>query len=274
MQSKFFLFLIGSLFFCSCASWKQVSYFQDIKSGDKDTIAYTKDITLKPFDKVSVIVNSKDPLLAAPFNLPIISSRVGSSGTGGGTLNNYNNQVSGYTVDAEGNIDFPVLGKIQVAGMNRDAVAQYIKNELILQEQIKDPVITIEFMNLSVSVLGEVSHPGRYTIDRDKFSILDAISVAGDLTINGKRANILVMRETNGVQTAYYIDLTSGKDIYSSPAFYLLQNDVIYVEPNDKRKRDSTVNGNNVISAQFWISITSLLATVTNTAFVIYYRNK
>ena len=122
--------------------------------------------------------------------------------------------------------------------------------------------MTVEFMNLCVSVLGEVNSPGRYGIDRDKTTIIDALSMAGDLTINGNRNNVTVLRQDGDVQRVYAIDLTSGRDIYSSPAYYLQQNDVIYVEPNEMRARQSTVNGNTIRSASFWISITSLVMSI------------
>ena len=118
-------------------------------------------------------------------------------------------------------------------------------------------------MNLTISVLGEVGKPGRYNIDRDKITLLEAISMAGDLTIYGKRDNVYVMRNEGGKQTSYQVNLLSAQDVYSSPAYYLQQNDVIYVEPNSVRARQSTVNGNNVRSTSFWISLASLLTTIT-----------
>ena len=147
--------------------------------------------------------------------------------------------------------------------MKREEIASYIKNELISKNLIKDPVVTVEFMNLAISVLGEVGKPGRYNIDRDKITLLDAISMAGDLTIYGKRDNVYVMRNEGGKQTSYRVNLLSAQDVYSSPAYYLQQNDVIYVEPNSVRARQSTVNGNNVRSTSFWISLASLLTTIT-----------
>ena len=147
--------------------------------------------------------------------------------------------------------------------MKREEIASYIKNELISKNLVKDPVVTVEFMNLAISVLGEVSKPGRYNIDRDKITLLDAISMAGDLTIYGKRDNVYVMRNEGGKQTSYQVNLLSAQDVYSSPAYYLQQNDVIYVEPNSVRARQSTVNGNNVRSTSFWISLASLLTTIT-----------
>jgi polysaccharide export protein len=228
--------------------------------GVKETIISPQEIKIQPEDKISILVNSKDPQLANLFNLPVITRQIGQTST---SSSGSNQGVSGYTVDAEGNIDFPVLGKIHVAGMKREEIASHIKNELISKNLVKDPVVTVEFMNLAISVLGEVGKPGRYNIDRDKITLLDAISMAGDLTIYGKRDNVYVMRNEGGKQTSYQVNLLSAQDVYSSPAYYLQQNDVIYVKPNSVRARQSTVNGNNVRSTSFWISLASLLTTIT-----------
>ena len=117
-------------------------------------------------------------------------------------------------------------------------------------------------MNLCISVLGEVNNPGRFNIDRDRVTILDALSMAGDLTIYGNRFKVMVMRQEGDVQRVYGVNLTSGKQIYTSPVYYLQQNDVVYVEPNEVRARQSTVNGNNVRSTSFWISLASLLTSI------------
>lgn len=138
-----------------------------------------------------------------------------------------------------------------------------IKEELISKNLVKDPVVTVEFMNLTVSVLGEVANPGRFNIDKDRLTLLDALSMAGDLTVYGKRENVLVQREENGKKTLYRVNLNSGYDLYASPVYYLQQNDIVYVEPNSVRARQSTVNGNNVRSTSFWLSLASLLTTIT-----------
>ena len=255
LASLIILFLISS-----CVSTKQISYFQDIQPGMPEQIITPLEIKISPEDKISIVVNSKDPLLADLFNLPIVTHRVGMSANS--SLSTAQ-QVSVYTVDIDGYIDFPVLGKIHIAGMNREKIAEYIKNELIAKELIKDPVVTVEFMNLSISVLGEVNKPGRFDIDRDKMTILDALSMAGDLTIYGKRENISVLRNKDGKQTSYQVNLCSTQNLFSSPVYYLQQNDVIYIEPNSTRARQSTVNGNNVRSTSFWVSLASLLATIT-----------
>ena len=146
--------------------------------------------------------------------------------------------------------------------MTREEVAVHIKQELKSHDLIKDPVVTVEFMNLSVSIMGEVNKPGRYNIDKDNLTILDALSQAGDLTIYGKREKVLVLRNENGMQRVYGVNLCSAGHLHSSPVYYLQQNDVVYVEPNNTRARQSTVNGNNVRSTSFWISLASLLTSI------------
>lgn len=242
----------------SCATPKNISYFQDLQPGESELlITEPVEIKIKPKDKLSILVNSQDPRLTNLFNLPILSQQIGVD-------NNYaqSRGLSGYTVDKNGCIDFPVLGEIKVQDMTREDVGAYIKKELVTRDLIKDPVVTVEFMNLSISVMGEVNKPGRYNIDRDHLTVLDAISMAGDLTIFGKREKVLVLRQEQGKQRVYGVDLNSGEHIYTSPVYYLQQGDVVYVEPNDTRKRQSTVNGNNVRSTSFWISIASLLTSI------------
>lgn len=254
------LIVLGALLLGACASTKKIAYFQDLLPGEGGfQVTSPIEIRISPEDKISIVVNSKDPQLADLFNLPVVGHRIGQTLT---TSMNQNQQISGYTVDSRGNIDFPVLGEIKVQGMNRAEVAAAIKSELVNRNLVKDPVVTVEFMNLNVAIMGEVNNPGRFSIDRDKITILDAVSMAGDLTIYGKRENVLVLRRTNGSQKVYRVNLCSAEQLYGSPAYYLQQNDVVYVEPNSTRARQSNVNGNNVISTSFWLSVASLLTTV------------
>lgn len=247
-----------ALLMSSCAA-PNVAYFNDLGNGQTENVMQTLDIRLRPDDKVSIVVKSKDPLLSDLFNLPIVSHRVGYSQTS--SLSS-SQQVSAYTVDRNGEIDFPVLGKVKVQGFRRDEVAEMIKKELIDRNLVKDPVVTVEYGNLGFSVLGEVNRAGRYTFDRDHMTILDAISMAGDLTIQGKREDVLVMRDVAGQRVTYRLNLQSGRELLQSPAFYLQQNDIVYVQPNKFRSRQTTVNGNNVLSASFWISVASLLTSI------------
>lgn len=257
------LFVASTVTLGSCGSSKEVVYFQDLRPGETEIkLPEVKAITVRPEDKISIIVNSRDPQLTDLFNLPYVSRQLGQSLRTNGVTASSNQGVSAYTVDAEGKIDFPVLGKIYVAGMKREEIAECIKNELIKENLVKDPVVTVEFANLCISVLGEVNSPGRFSIDRDRLTILDALSMAGDLTIYGNRSKVMVLRQEGDVQRVYGLNLTSGEHIYSSPAYYLQQNDVVYVEPNAVKARQSTVNGNNVRSTSFWISLASLLTSV------------
>ena len=257
------ILFVGVAALSSCGSSKQVVYFQDLKPGETEIkLPEVKAITVRPEDKISIIVNSRDPQLTDLFNLPIVSRQLGQSLRSGGGSVGTNQGVSVYTVDTDGKIDFPVLGKIYVAGMKREEIAEHIKGELVKENLVKDPVVTVEFANLCISVLGEVNNPGRFNIDRDRLTILDALSMAGDLTIYGNRYKVMVLRQEGDTQRVYGIDLTSGNHIYSSPAYYLQQNDVVYVEPNAVKARQSTVNGNNVRSTSFWISLASLLTSV------------
>ena len=264
MKCTISLLVMWLMLLTSCNSSKEVLYFQDLKSGN--SVAVTAEavaLKIQPEDKISIIVNSRDPQLMALFNLPRVNKQMGTMGSvSSTTLSSTGQDVLGYTVDKNGEIDFPVLGKIYVAGKTREAIAEYIKSELMRENLVKDPVVTVEYLNLCVSVLGEVNNPGRYNIDRDRTTILDVLSMAGDLTINGNRTNIMVMRQDGKNQRIYGIDLTQGNNIYSSPAYYLQQNDVVYVEPNDVRIRQSTVNGNTVRSTSFWISLISLAMSV------------
>ena len=256
-----FLLLSVACLLSSCSTSKNIVYFQDLHPGESEVvIADSLEIRVRPEDKISIIVNSRDPQLTDLFNLPYVTRQLGQSSLRGSV--GYNQGVSGYTVDDQGNIDFPVLGKIHVAGMKRVEIASYIKDELVSKNLVKDPVVTVEFMNLCFSVMGEVNAPGRFNIDRDRLTILDALSMAGDLTIYGNREKVLVLRQEGNTQRVYGVNLTSGEHIYTSPAYHLQQNDVVYVEPNSTKARQCTVNGNNVRSTSFWISLASLLTSI------------
>ena len=257
------LLMTGLALLSSCNASKEVVYFQDMRPGESEIkMPEVKSILVRPEDKISIIVNSRDPQLTDLFNLPYVSRQLGQSSFTGGMTRGTSQGVSGYTVDANGEIDFPVLGKIKVAGLQREDIAKYIKQELISRNLVKDPVVTVEFMNLCISVMGEVNTPGRFSIDRDRVTILDALSMAGDLTIYGNRSKVMVMRQEGDTQRVYGVNLISGAHVYSSPVYYLQQNDVVYVEPNHVKARQSTVNGNNIRSTSFWISLASLLTSV------------
>lgn len=260
---------VSALMLGGCSTPKNVAYFQDVDEVVVADAAQRQVIRVRPEDKLSIVVNSKDPALSSIFNLPVVSNRLGSnasvSGTGT-TLRNYSGQtsdgISNYTVSPQGTIDFPVLGTLKVEGMTRNELASFIKGELMGRDLLKDPVVTVEFLNVGFSVLGEVTHPGRFDLNRDNITILEALSLAGDLTIQGQRENVLVVRQEEGKIKTYRLDLTNGNEMMHSPAYFLKQDDVIYIEPNGVRKRQTTNNGNTVLSASFWVSCASLLTSI------------
>lgn len=258
-----------------CGVPKGVAYFQDMDPTVILETAQNAPIKVKPGDKLSIVVKSKDPQLSALFNLPVYSSRVGqgtSVNGSGAELRPYtgsqSESVASYTVSSSGDIDFPVLGTMKVAGMTRSELAGFIKGELMGRELVKDPTVVVEFLSTGINIIGEVNRPGRYDLNRDNLNIIEALSLAGDLTINGQRENVKVVRIEDGKVNTYVLNLTDAASLVKSPAFYLAQNDVIYVEPNAQRKRSSTVNGNNALSVSFWVSVASLLTSVVTTIAV------
>ena len=261
---KIILVAASVLLLGSCSTSKRIVYFQDLRPGESElALATPVEMKFQPKDKLSIIVSSQDARLSSMFNLPIVSQQVGQTTTSSSSASSSGSRgISGYTVDSDGNIYFPILGTLHVQGMTREGVATYIRGELQSRDLVKDPVVTVEFMNFTVDVMGEVNSPGRYSIDRDRYTVLDALSDAGDLTINGLRENVLVLRNEGGVQRVYGINLCSADHIYSSPAYYLQQNDVVYVEPNATKARQATVNGNTVRSTSFWFSLASFVTSI------------
>lgn len=257
-------YLFNILFAClclfllsSCNTSKKILYFQDIPINQSISIDNASDIVIAPKDLISIVVSSKDAQLATLFNLPRVSFLTANPQL----TEDLNRQTLGYVVDMNGNIDFPVLGSLKVGGLSRIQLSAMIKERLLTDNQIKDPVVTVDFLNLKVSVLGEVKNPGKYGIDRDQITILEAISMAGDLTIHGKRDGVFVIREKEGHRTTFKIDLRSS-DLFSSQAYYLQQNDVVYIEPNSARAGQSTINENSLKSVSLWMSVSSLVVTL------------
>jgi polysaccharide export outer membrane protein len=246
----------------ACSTPTNIAYIQDVREGTVLTPPAASAIRLKPMDQISIIVSCRDPQVAAMFNLPTYTRRIGEQSNLSSNLGSNTNGMSGYTVGSNGAIDFPIIGEVIIAGLTREQAADLIKERLVDSKQIKDPVVTVEFMNLGFSVLSEVVRPGRYAIDRDRFTVLDALSRAGDLTIDGQRENVTLLRNEGGRDEVYRINLLNAQSLYSSPAFYVQQGDIIYVTPNERRQRESTINGNTIRSTSFWISLSSLATSV------------
>ena len=249
MKTKLFFAAILAALFTSCKTPKDITYLQDVNPNVPIPTQMDGSIRFLSGDKLSIYVHSRDEKLMELFNL----SRTMTSGSASSQY--------AYTVDKDGNIDFPVLGAVKVQGLTRTEVAKTIKDRLMNEDLCKDPVVTVEFYNMNFSVLGTVGGAGVQAITKDKITLLEAIAMASDLQIEGIRKNVLVMRQEGDQQIPYRVDLTSAESIYNSPVYYIRQNDIIYVEPNAKNKRNSTVMGSSAYTPAFWIStITSLIS--------------
>lgn len=257
-----------------CKPPQDVAYFQDTDAVSAIMLAPEKTITVRPEDKLNIVVKTKDPEISEVFNLPIYGSRVGTVTPLNGTaeVRNYyaggTDGIATYTVSPQGTIDFPVLGVLKVAGMTRSELAGFIKGEIMGRQLAKDPQVTVEFVNTGINVLGEVEKPGRYDFNKDRISILEGLALAEDIKIDGKRTDVKVFREEDGQMKVYTLDITNAEKTMQSPGYWLQQGDVIVVSPNDRRKRETTVNGNNALSTSFWISVASLITTAVTTVGV------
>ena len=252
IQNCVFLCLIA--FLASCSAPKEVLYLQDIASIKEENIDKNYEVIIHKDDLLAILVNSKDPELALPFNMPVVTYQIGAQTTA-------QQRLLGYLVDQNGDIDFPILGKIHVEGLTRMQVTELIKQKLMSEDLIKDPIVTVQFLNFKVSVMGEVTRPGTFDISGDRITLREALSMAGDLTIYGRRDRVAVIREKDGKRRILYHDLRSS-EIFQSPCYYLQQNDIVYVEPNKAKTGQSRINSNNSVGV--WLSAVSVLASITS----------
>ena len=243
------------LAFASCKTSEKILYLQDLQTGDNFKVQAEKALDLLPGDKLSIIVTSSaTPKLAQQFNLPIVTIQAGSVNTSS------SNQVALYTIDESGCVDVPTLGRVKVSGISRSQAAQKIQ-DLLRESHLRDAVVTVNTYDQYITVLGEVTRPGRVAISKDNITLFEALGLAGDLTIQGRRDQIKVIREENGQLNSYFVDLRS-KDVFNSPVYNLKQNDIIYVSPNKVRIGQSTNNDNSVRSISTWLSVSSVLISL------------
>lgn len=261
------LALLLGLVSCNPETYKKINYLQDVQDNTSMSMKVNRGIIIQPQDQLSIIVTSRDPRMAIPFNLSVASYYAGSEISSTGA----SQRITGYVVSNEGDIQFPSLGALHVAGLNRWELQDLIKDRLNDEGLLKDATVTVEFLNFKVSVLGEVAAPGTYSVTGDKITILQALALARDLTIYGQRENVQVIREQNGKRQIYVMDLTNSS-IFDSPAYYLQQNDVVYVTPSKVRAGQGEINENYFKSGSFWISLASISMTTIN--FIIALSNR
>ena len=252
----------------SCSTVKDIAYFQNKIVNEPEAIDKHAGIVIQPKDMLSIVVSSRNPELVAMFNLPIVNYMAGTEMVISGSQQ----RLLGYVVDNNGLIDFPVLGPIDVAGLTRWELSELIKKKLLDGGLLTDAVVTVEFMNFKVSVIGEVNSPGTFTIQGDKVTVLQAISLARDLTIFGERENVTVIRERDGQRTMYEINLCDVS-MFNSPAYYLQQNDVVYVQPSAVKARQSTTDDKALRMTSIFVSGGSLLVSLASLIIGIVNMN-
>ena len=247
----------------SCVSYKKVPYFQNADQTNLSASRGIHDARIMPKDVLSISVTTPDREISSQFNQLVYNtmqaggSRSISSGSG---------SMMPYTVGTDGNINFPIIGKISVQGLTRreceDKIAGLVKP--YLSSDI-NPVVVVEFQSYTVTVLGEVSRPGAFNVNSEKYSILQALGAAGDMTIYGMRDNVLLIREdAKGEKTTHRLDLNDA-NVINSPYFYLQQNDVVYVQPNKAKAKNSDIGS----STSLWFSATSILISLTSLMYNI-----
>lgn len=253
--------------FSSCKSYKKVVYVQEAGQAVSLSAAAQEGVpapTIKNGDQLMITVNTPSPEAALPFNPSLIPDPTQLSGSNSRVTSTA--ALQNYLVDTKGEINFPVIGKMKVAGINKAELELLIRDKIYPRYLKEDPIVTVRYMNFKISVLGEVTRPGSISVTNERISIFDALSQAGDLSIYGRRENVLLIREdAEGKRTNYRINLTD-KDLIQSPYYFLQQNDVIYVEPNKQKARNSAFGTAETMSVSvvgIFISVASLIATLT-----------
>ncbi len=263
-QTSSIILLVVALLASSCVSQRKLSYLRDVTAASADSINQTytpqKENYITQGDLLSIFVNALDVEAVQAFNMPVanvqnLGARQVAAATGGGSL-------QGYWVDPDGNIDFPVLGKLHIQGMTTTMLKDTLTQ--LIGRSVKDPIININFMNFFVTILGEVKNPGRHAVSSQGMTIFDALGLAGDLTIYGKRNNVLISREVDGKMEFARLNLNE-QAIFASPYYYIRQNDVIYVEPNNAR----AISSQNI---PLYLSMITTLGSMA-TVIVSVYSN-
>ena len=251
------LLSIATALLSSCGSVKNVAYFQNSDSIDFNNSVYLYDARIMPKDVLSITVNTVNPEASAPYNLivrPTLSSTSSNVTSSGGSLQTY-------LVGNDGTIDFPVLGRLHVGGLSKAECETMIHDKLLpYLNAAENPVVTVRMSNYKISVIGEVNRPGMFTVSNEKINILEALAQAGDLTIYGVRNNVKLIRENaKGKKEIYRVNLNDA-NIISSPYYYLQQNDIVYVEPNKVKAKNSAIGQSTTI----WISVTGALVSLAS----------
>lgn len=249
-MKKNYFYLIICFILTSCVSNKDIVYFQGVEGIIDDS--KVMEVKIQPNDNLMILVSSPKVEVSDIFN------SVNRSETGNSTQESL--ALQGYIVDQNGYINFPILGTIKLGGLTKNEAIQVLQNKI--SEYVVDATVNIRFLNFRVTVLGEVNKPGVYTVTNEAISIPEALGLAGDMTIHGRRSNVLICREVNGQKQFHRIDMTSS-DIFSSPNYFLQQNDIVYVQPNKAKSSGAGYNQTLPIWTSVFSAIITIIAIVT-----------
>ncbi len=246
-----------------CSAVQRTAYMQDVQNDAAVTVAAEQQIRIKPFDRLFVVVTSKDPELAAPFNVMTSYNSLSNNPIGQTTVSSTNGlQVR--TVDSEGRLYMPIIGDIECVGKTRTELSELIAKKIVEGGYIADAAVNIQFADMKIFVMGEVARAGQFDVTRDQITLLEALAMAGDMTIYGNRTNVTVVRKESGQTKTYVVNLLDSR-CFTSPAYYLQQGDVVYVQPKKQRAATGEINQNR----SFWISIVSTLLSAASLVVTI-----
>lgn len=257
---KKILGLVASAILClllgSCGSGKNIAYFKNADTVDLSASKGLFDARIMPKDLLTITVSTTDPKASMPFNLSVTNTlnNTGSLYTGAGALQTY-------LVDNDGYINFPVVGAVKVGGLTKRQCETRIREKILpYMSKSENPIVTVKMASFKVAVAGEVKSPGIFNVDQEKISIMEALARAGDLTIYGKRDNVLLMREDSTGQKSFHRINLNDANLVNSPYYYLQQNDYIYVEPNKVQAQNSAIGS----SVTIWFSVLSVVTSVAS----------
>ncbi len=256
--------LVVSMIMAGCGSTKDVAYFKNSKDIDLSNSQYLYDARIMPKDQLTITVSTVDQNAALPFNLTVPTPYTAQS------RSSYSQaMLQMYLVDNEGNVNFPIIGTIHVGGLTKSEAEQMIQEKIKpYMSETENPIVTVRMPGYQITVMGEVTRPGTFTVSREKITILEALAQAGDLTIYGVRNNVKLIREdAQGRKAIYELNLNDA-NIINSPYYYLQQNDVVYVTPNKVKAQNSSVGS----MTSLWFSATSILISLTSLLYNILHK--
>lgn len=261
--------LLAIAMMCSCNLQKKIVYLQDASQDEIVKMAENYEVRIKPNDRLKIIVSSKDPELASPFNSSASYSALSSSERSYTSSTSGDMSIQTRTVRPDGILEMPIIGPVECKGKTRAELANEIARMIREGNYISDPSVNVQFADMKITVMGEVARPGQYDVVRDEITILDALAMAGDMTIYGERDEVAVIRKIDGKAVINYLDLRT-KECIASPFYHLQPNDVVYIKPNRYKAANAEINQNR----SFWISIVSTLVSVATLVTTIILNTR